>query len=307
MTMPFAGMGTRRCRDVMPALLLSVLLWSGCTHLEPPPALSYDAESKPILLCRYWPYGACQSRSGAAPIPDYHGWTGERMDRDLRRLREAGFDVVLISFRLEDAADPFKRERARLFLDRMSQSAAPLQAAFMLGGGSDGDADREAAAQFVRWYVSQRVGALRASFRVDGKALLVLASDLAASTVMHPALTIRQTAGSGARWTWLPPGAAVSGSSLSPDDQIVVRAGTAPRGSVGGRDEDWPLPRRRGKTLLSGLRAAFAIKGRLICVESWNDYETGSFLEPNTMDGTRVLDSFRQEILRLRRHLALPR
>gem|GEM_PF-998796 len=302
----FSDRGPQALVRAILGFALLILLSSSCQHLPPPPALSYDRDSAPLFLCRYWPYGPSLARPGVAPVPDYRGWTGERMERDVRRLRAAGFDVVLISLSLDDAADSFKRERARVFVERLAADAVPLQAAFMLGGGgAPKPTDRAAAVDFVRWYVAAQLGESRASFRTNGKPLLVLAPDFSGSTLMHPALTIRKTGGSGTKWEWVSAAAGTPSGGLSSTGQIAVRAGTSPgAGSPNVPVEEWPLPRRGGDTLRAGLRHAFAKRARLICIDSWNDYAAGSFLEPNSVDGSRVLDAFKEERLRLRRHLA---
>jgi len=52
----------------------------------------------------------------------------------------------------------------------------------------------------------------------------------------------------------------------------------------------WAVPRREGKTLVEALSAARAVTPAWVVVGSWNDYASGSFVEPNSLDQESVVE-----------------
>ena len=61
-------------------------------------------------------------------------------------------------------------------------------------------------------------------------------------------------------------------------------------------EDGWYLDRADGKTLRNRIRAAVALKPKIICVASWNDFWEGHFIEPNSLDGNKLSDVLTEEI-----------
>ena len=251
-----------------------------------------------VALC-YYPYGSGLVRSLATPVPDYEGWTDERMQRDIGRMVSAGVDVVLLQLDLSGGGEEFRLERYRRFLEVVDQEAgdAKLTAVFWLNSVST-----SALTEFVRWHVRRGVGALGSHYRVKGQPVVMLGHGVAASPVRHPALGLRKADVPDADW------------SLGPDrgERVWVRAdgrvavlrpGLAPADGSRTKDKRWPLPRRNGRPLWEALTSLASLEGELparIVVRSWNDFSSGDFVEPNSLDGKRMLRSLTEGIERLR-------
>ena len=51
---------------------------------------------------------------------------------------------------------------------------------------------------------------------------------------------------------------------------------------------------------MESLRKAFLSRASVICIRSWNNFQTGSFVEPNSLDGETVLDALTEALARYR-------
>ena len=250
----------------------------------------------PTVAVSYHPYGPGLVRSLAAPVPDYHGWTDERMDRDIGRMVSAGIDIVLLQLDLGGAAEEHRLERCRRFLELTAGESGKvkLTTAFWLTS-----APGPALGDFVRWHVRRGVGAFRSHYRVNGQPVVLLGRGVSSSTARHPALRIQRTDGPDAEWCLGPE----NGERVwvRKDGSVaVVRPGMAPADGRRAKDKRWPLPRRRGRSLAEALESLVERRPERIAVRSWNDFSAGDFAEPNSLDGKRMLGSLTDGIRRLR-------
>jgi len=69
----------------------------------------YPAGIRPLLLAIYHPYPDFSNLpTEVSPLPSYTGWTVHRMERDLARMRDVGFDGVLLAITLDTDISPCK-------------------------------------------------------------------------------------------------------------------------------------------------------------------------------------------------------
>ena len=66
------------------------------------------------------------------------------------------------------------------------------------------------------------------------------------------------------------------------------------------KDKRWPLPRRSGKGLRGALESLEEKRPDRVVVRSWNDFSSGDFAEPNSLDSKRMLAALTKGINRLR-------
>ena len=283
----------------------------GCVGAQgpgPAPAVLYGVDAPPLFMVLYYPFGPALDREVAAPIPDYRGWTDDRMEKDLDRMRAAGIDVVLLGVEEPDILLAARRKRLRRMVEfaERARSRGPLVGFFLdVGGEAAGDAE-EAVAAFVAWHVRDGIGTSAGHFRLDGRPLVVFGPDAGAFGSAHPGLRVVHTSGAGAQWAWdRTPGA--GGVAISRDGgQAVVygrRGGAAAGGDSGGA---WALAREHGEALRAGLWAAFRETPHFVCISSWNNFRAGDFVEPNSLDGRFALDVLKQEISRVRAAVGKP-
>ena len=83
----------------------------------------YPAGIRPLLLAIYHPYPDFSNLpTEVSPLPSYTGWTVHRMERDLARMRDVGFDGVLLAITPKDLANPVTVDAIGQFL---ALAAAP--------------------------------------------------------------------------------------------------------------------------------------------------------------------------------------
>ena len=66
--------------------------------------------------------------------------------------------------------------------------------------------------------------------------------------------------------------------------------------SAASRQGTWSLQRGKGRNFANRLRRAFQDKAAIICIQSWNDFTDGSFMEPNTLDNNIMMTVLQREI-----------
>ncbi len=260
----------------------------------------------PAIVVHYFPYGPAFSRRFFAPVPDYSGWTNERMVRDLSRMARTGIDLAVVRIDLGGfLADDYRRERFERFValaasSRFGDRPAPRILFEVVAPNTM--VSRRGFGEFLDWFVAKGLRSFSSYYREDGRAVILLGPNLRAVAVRHPAVCFGAGEGRGGAWHWSTPGAAnassVSGTT-GPERRIVLSAGR-----LGGADRRgrpvWAVPRRAGRTLRAAFRQALAQAPAMILISSWNDFERGDFIEPNSFDGDRVLTTLRDEIERMR-------
>ena len=238
----------------------------------------------------YLPYG-----QNGAPLamasPNTYGWTDERMARDVSRFVGAGLDGLILGLQPTLFADPLQTERVSHFLDLIEgRGTAGLSVVLMLI--PPGPAGVSVEAEVVgRWLAAPDLQRHACLYRREGRVMLVCPPEATLSGPPHPALYAVRTGAAGALWSWGDPAEATRGTPCGADRQVVVYAGwrgrTAPVDAKG--RPQWEIERQGGRALEAEIRKAFSAKAGLICISSWNNYVTGDFVEPNTLDGDAVL------------------
>ncbi len=91
-------------------------------------------------------------------------------------------------------------------------------------------------------------------------------------------------------WNWRPapeiealPG--LTGARVDPDRAAIRIYGGLLRGESGAEHTGWLVPRRKGKQLRTALEIALQLQPKQIVIESWNNFQDGSFIQPNSLDG----------------------
>ncbi len=280
------------------ALICLIALLSGCQSFEYP---DWNAQglTRPQVGIVYHPYGPCMYRELAAPIPNYQGWSDERMLRDFGRLSQSGVDFVLVALDAKRLSqDDFYRQR---FLRLMELAAAqedwPQLALAITGGSESLDS---ASMKFITYWIVDIYNLNSKIFRqLDRRALVVLEPAYAAWSAHHPALTFRFTAPRSGQWAW--PNTSSGGSDISSDrTQVALLAG----GVIPNDDNSqftWKVSRANGRTLRDAFRQAVAGMPQFICIGSWNNFQDGSFIEPNSLDEFRLYETLQDELRRFRR------
>ncbi|NOY81217.1 MAG: hypothetical protein GXP31_09455 [Kiritimatiellaeota bacterium] len=283
--------------------LLFFSLFCGCmigTGFGRGPKLATGA-SPPAIAVHYFPYGPAFSRTLFAPVPEYRGWTNERMERDLSRMAHTGIDVVVVRVELgEFLSDDYRRERFERFVALASSSRfgdlnVP-QIVFEVV--RDEPVSQQGFGRFLEWFVSKDIGAFSSYYRRRGRALVLLGPALIAVAARHPAVCFEAGGGRGSSWRW----GALGTAGAMPDAKacrVLIRAGGLDGVDERGRPV-WSVPRRGGRTLRTAFREVLAQGPKMVLISSWNDYESGDFIEPNSLDGSRVLTVLREELSRLR-------
>jgi hypothetical protein len=263
---------------------------NGSNSAAPTPTWPYEAGERPRFTMLYLPY-AQNGAPLAMPSPTAYGWTDERMERDLSRLLNAGLDGLILGLQPTTFADPLQTERVLRFLDLVEgRGTTAFEVTLLLVPTSPASAaiDAEAVGRWLATHDLQRRTCLR---QQDGRVMLVCPPGMALSGPPHPALYTVRIGMAGAAWAWGDPGDPARSKPTGADRQVLVYAGwrgrTAPVDAKG--RPQWDIERQGGRALEAEVRNAFNAKAGLICISSWNNYVTGDFIEPNSLDGDAVL------------------
>jgi len=177
-------------------VVVGMLLTGGCQTAVRAPAPGYAPGEPPLVMMQYFPYGPALVRDGGlAPVPDYSGWTEERMVRDLWRMEDAGVDIILVVFDLADVHSQAKLDRYAYFLRLAEERGKGIRVAFMVERGSAVGNVEAWLTEFVKWHVAAGLGSLSVHFRLDGRAGVILGPGLYGFGISHPAFSVRAMGG----------------------------------------------------------------------------------------------------------------
>ena len=238
------------------------------------------------VAIHYYPYTASTIRTIAKPLPNYDDWNEMRMRLDLERLANLKVDIVIVAIEPEEIQNPSRAMKYLRFVDLSAQY--PFQVFFMAEGQRASPFDVR---KFVEWCernLPNRFG----YFHYQGQPLVEFHDMANAAKVTSPNLMIRQTDG-GREWSWSP--GKVDRAAVSPNgEQVMVFAGLLVDGSE--PELGFGMKRDKGACLRKQFRLAAATNARFICIESYNNFYDGSFIEPNTFDDTAAFKALRREI-----------
>ena len=275
----------------------SILIFAGCTAGDLFFA-GYDnllsGNERPKIGITYFPYNAAMSQRLARPVPDYSGWPRERMVKDLHRISELGVDLVIIAIDAGTIKSDHRKSRYRAFFTLIEDSQFPAAALKITSENSLTPTERRA---LFNWIVKMRDSYPGAFFKFKGRSLVILPPSIKSWRLNHPALLFRFTAPSRHQWFWGPPKAGQNFRLDNQSRQAIVFAGWKAEGT---QRRFWQMPRNQGRTLRQALRTVVGRGVDFICVDSWNNFQKGSFIEPNTLDGRSVYKKLQEEISRIK-------
>lgn len=300
-------------RRILPLALLSAVmlsLLSACASApsyrgEPHELRSYPyatARQRPELWVTYYPAFLSQPTAMSEPtgergrakprllsevraLRDHNGsWTDDAMRHDLDAMQSAGFVGAFLTVRPQDLTDDARLERIRHFM-RLAAGCRPV---FRVGLCLYADAPLEMGSGNIAQFLQQNglakpAPSPRLAVIFDGASITLNRQDFREERLFD--ILVLQPDG-----------------AFRPQRPIAfIRVGDS--GAVPGIDwrsqAKWPIPRGDGSFLADRLRQSFLSRRPTIILHSWNRLADGSFLVPNTFDGTRLLDTLAAEMDRL--------
>lgn len=290
------------------ALFLMALLLSSCATLpgsrrEEPPLLVYPPDYTPQVFILYEPYPLTQAwLEGVIPVPSYQGWTDERMMRDLTRMRDLGLHGLFLCLRLESLSEPFIIERISRFYDLIRSRFPDFRVGLVITPAQKTTISRQNVVSYMRKHGILDVECV---FRIGGRPFLGFAEDITLTDRPITDVSIRQW---GNEWHVRPRNGDYDQVSTH-ESFIWVSAGySGTQRSIEKQDmAQWPQPRDKyGDFFRLGLRRAFAAGAAIVCIDSWNDFVAGSFIEPNSYDQDVMIRVLQEELVEVARQRNRP-
>jgi hypothetical protein len=297
-----------RCFTAFSAALILAFLVSSCTTLpgirhEGPPLLAYPVDYAPQVFVLYEPYPQTLAwLEGVVPVPSYQGWTDERMTRDLNRMRAIGLHGLFLCLRPESLADPFVIERISRFYDLVQTTYPGFSVALTIVPAQKMAISRQNVVSYMR---KQGIFDAECVLRLSGRPFLGFSEDITLTDRPISDVSIRQW---GNEWHVRPRNGDYDQVSAH-ESFIWVCAGFSgeQRSTQKKAMAQWPQPRdKHGDFFRMGLRRAFAAGAAIVCVDSWNDFVVGSFVEPNSYDQDLMSRVLREELAELARQRNTP-
>ena len=252
-------------------------------------------KNRPQIGILYYPYNKAMSQRLARPIPDYSGWPRERMVKDLHRLNDLGVDFIILNVNTADLKNSHRKSRYLEFFDLVANSQFP-NLAFKIT--SENKLNMDERRYIINWLVSMCGSDPDAVFNFRGRCLVILPPFVKSWRQTHPSLMFRFTAPERRQWLWSYPGSGKAYTLGYQAKQATVYGGW--QGDDTGNNS-WLLPREKGRTLQHALRTVVGRGADIICVDSWNNFKDGSFIEPNTLDSRSVYKTLQEEIRRIKK------
>ena len=257
------------------------------------PGYGYPAGHSPKVFAVYYPYGPYFKRTvpEVVPIPDYTEgcWNDDRMIHDLEQLSSVGFDGVICVVDVKDTENKDKQERWSRFVKLAAmRSSGHLQVVFMLDRS-----DRYSFGQasvFFRFLFESGIAEDANYFKLPDvagsreKPVVIIGPRLQIGE-RHPGISLLRANGENPAWCLKP--------STNPLDLVASgrdgRQVVIPTACYDAATNAWILPQDKGNTLGEGLKAALAKHPDYIVVSGWNNFETGDFASPSTLDEGKTM------------------
>ena len=295
------GGAVRRCpwasACVAAMALLALCLMCGCAGLPADRQTGAEAVPwQPTLVVEYYPYPVWEPEEAVQdirPVPAYKGWTDERMRRDLERLVDVGTDVIMAVVRPQALGRAEVSQRFRRFYELAAEASPDLRITIALYIDGDLSIPFDNLAGFLRQQGLLRHGA---AWRptVDGLPVLVCPEGLRLDREGGDDLKI---------WRF--------GRELPVRPQTLEHPGVVSEwngfawvraGDSGGCDHGasqnwqraWVAPRQGGLVLASQMTEARRMGCSSVILASWNRFTDGSFVEPNSFDGEKVMETVKR-------------
>ncbi|MFA6816507.1 MAG: hypothetical protein WCS73_09470 [Lentisphaeria bacterium] len=264
------------------------LLCVSCASKRQRLVYSYNVNNqRPVFWVEYQPYPEFPNTTDfVRPVPMYHGWTDERMERDLRRMQFAGITGILITIRPQDIAQQHARERCKHFYELVQKKYPSIKLALYFTAG-DGHELSMPLQNVMNFFQYQGFGEYSNSIQINGKTVLFLDKSMIL------------TGGYIGRYSYIrfgkewPDKTIWAGNAEITNPQKFAWAIAANNGgihfSMPGILNKWPISRDNGKSLFAAVQNAVQKDAKIICISSWNNYKTGSYIEENTYDHAAML------------------
>lgn len=272
-------------------------LMAGCRHTATLPEELADLRighaGHPQIGLVYYPYGPGEARDLARPHPDFVGWTDQAMRVALNRIRGLGVDMLLVNADIrETPVDPARLERYRQFAAQADSAGQRIA----LYADATGITEAELRA-FLNWMAELGWHTSTASWKDEQRPVVVIANGRHLEEIRQAGLVV-------IHWAWDRPVefaamGELAGTSLDREAGAVRILAADARIEASGEVE-WRLPRRGGKSLRSAMAGVALLQPRFLVIESWNNYRDGSFIEPNSLDSTRLSDALERAISELK-------
>lgn len=280
-------------RAILAILGMAAWMFSGCIFRT-----VYSSPSEPETATRpplpvwavYWPNPVQPSRSTIRPVPAHLGWTNIQMERDLLRMAECGVTASLVAVTPQQLLTSEFQERYSTYLNS-AQAAGVQVALFLVSASSPAPAlERQ---NITQYFLEQKFIDHPATLCQDEIPVLVVSCDFVLDPPSPEALEPLRILQFGHELPSRPSGP-LDISTLHPDSQGVMwiraadNSGCAPI-NRGRPADDWAIPRRKGSALRKQLKQARTSEARLLLLDSWNDYQRGSFVETNSLEQDDLL------------------
>lgn len=273
-------------------LAVFLLVVSCVTVYQPSSPTTEVAPPTPLAVWTvYLPNPEIPAHGSIRPVPAHQGWTNLRMERDLDRMAEAEISAVLVAVTPEQLLTEEFHERYRKFAEESERHS--IQFALMLVNTLETAPaiERKNIAQYL-----ENQGFLDFKFNLrnrDGVPLLLIAEEFALDAPkpeLDQMLCFLQL---GHELPALPSGPLdLTAMHPTAGGVLWIRAGDnsgcAPYNRARPTD-DWTIRRRNGAPLKRQLDQARAVGATLLLLDSWNNYERGSFVENNSLDQDALL------------------
>lgn len=244
---------------------------------------SYAPERPPEFWLEYHPYPHSQPENlepRVRAIPHFDGWTDLRMERDLHRITAAGFSTILLYITPETMASSTFAERLRKFHQLADTLPSPPAMALVLA---------PQAIEFtlslpntMNFFTSRGFSKLPHVLQIEQNPILFFSEQVQLIDEYYGSerhAFIRE---------FLPPVEIFHERSTKPGCQI--RAAANPLLVKINPENQMAAYRQNGLFFARQLQRAFDHKAGIICIASWNNYQTASFIENNSFDQNRMLE-----------------
>ena len=219
------------------------------------------------------------------------------MKRDIQRMVQAGVQGVLLKVSPEQLADTFKLARLFQFRDHCRRDGRLKTALYL-----DSAKSLALNCQDLLKHLAKHgfLDEAEQDITLNGHPLVVVGRNLKLLGHNAKEVTWRQF---GLQWPDLPDIETESqvGYAIQTADSIlwlrVGYCGSCSTSDIRSQKNHWSIPRgRKGSAFRARLAAAREEGTRIIAIDSWNDYDTGSFLEPNTRDQFSCMNILVEEL-----------
>ena len=249
------------------------------------------------FLVVYYPFRVTRfpdvsSKAPFTPVPEYDGWSVDRIDRDMSRISKSGLNGVLLAIEPSDLNDSHKLDMIRTFL-AIASNLRSFNVAFLFAPSRFTQLSRSNVSSFLK-----RKGLLNYSsvYRYSDNYVIFFSDNVELVAMPKPDfLYIRlDLSGSSFKDAKNSPGliAYPSTSSQSEDTLSNYRVMHIFAGLVNlsNNKYQWIVSRRNGQCFQNNLDNVLKSSTELVVISSWNDYAQGSAIENNSLDNTLMIE-----------------